>query len=125
MYGSSDRYLVRSSTCPSRGTGRGSVVKVKFPAVGRPAGRDASRTCRFSSVMPEDYCVSRARLRVPTLRTIGLMTWDELLDCCRPKRAAWQDEPWEGDVVAKVGPKIFAFLGTGREGLSIGLKCGA
>lgn len=23
---------------------------------------------------------------------------------------AWPDEPWEGDRVAKVGPKIFAFL---------------
>ena len=53
------------------------------------------------------------------------MTWDELLDYCLAKPGAWQDEPWEGDVVAKVGPKIFAFLGTGREGLSIGLKCGA
>jgi predicted DNA-binding protein (MmcQ/YjbR family) len=53
------------------------------------------------------------------------MTWDELLDYCLAKPGAWQDEPWEGDVVAKVGPKIFAFLGAGRQGLSVGLKCGA
>ena len=33
------------------------------------------------------------------------------LDYCLAKPGAWQDEPWEGDVVAKVGDKIFAFLG--------------
>ena len=38
------------------------------------------------------------------------------------KPGAWQDEPWEGDVVAKVGDKIFAFLGGGE---GVGLKCGA
>lgn len=38
---------------------------------------------------------------------------------------AWPDEPWEGDLVAKVGPsekgKIFAFLGRS----SVGVKAGA
>ena len=34
---------------------------------------------------------------------------------------AWQDEPWEGDAVAKVATKIFAFLGSGT---AVGLKCG-
>jgi predicted DNA-binding protein (MmcQ/YjbR family) len=59
------------------------------------------------------------------------MTWDELLDYCLAKPGAWQDEPWEGDVVAKVGPKIFAFLGAGdgRPGAGlncrVGLKCAA
>ena len=38
------------------------------------------------------------------------------------KPGAWQDEPWEGDVVAKVSDKIFAFFG--GDGGSIGLKCG-
>jgi predicted DNA-binding protein (MmcQ/YjbR family) len=42
------------------------------------------------------------------------------LDYCLAKPGAWQDEPWEGDVVAKVGDKIFAFLGNE----AIGLKCG-
>lgn len=51
------------------------------------------------------------------------MTWDEVHAYCLAKPGAWQDEPWEGDVVAKVGPKIFAFLGSGASG-TIGLKCG-
>lgn len=49
------------------------------------------------------------------------MTPDELLDHCLAKPGAWRDEPWEGDLVVKVGPKIFAFLGSGT---SVGVKCG-
>jgi predicted DNA-binding protein (MmcQ/YjbR family) len=51
------------------------------------------------------------------------MTWPEVLAYCLGKPGAWQDEPWEGDVVVKVGPKIFAFLGSGSNP-SVGLKCG-
>jgi predicted DNA-binding protein (MmcQ/YjbR family) len=51
------------------------------------------------------------------------MTWDDLLAHCLAKPGAWQDEPWEGDVVVKVGPKIFAFLGAGSAA-TVGLKCG-
>jgi predicted DNA-binding protein (MmcQ/YjbR family) len=47
---------------------------------------------------------------------------DEVLAYCLAKPGAWPDEPWEGDGVAKVGSKIFAFLGSGG---SVGLKCGA
>ena len=36
------------------------------------------------------------------------------------KPGAWADQPWEGDHVAKVGEKIFCFLGEA----SIGVKCG-
>src|SRR6266705_1598846 len=57
----------------------------------------------------------------------AVMTRKELLAYCLAKPGAWQDEPWEGDVVAKVGSKIFVFLGAGAgvgAGSSIGLKCG-
>lgn len=48
------------------------------------------------------------------------MTHAELLAYCLAKPGAAPDEPWEGDVVAKVGGKIFAFLGGG----GLGVKCG-
>ena len=54
------------------------------------------------------------------------MTPQELLDYCLAKPGAWEDEPWDGDVVAKVGPrergKIFAFIGAGE---AVGVKAGA
>ena len=54
------------------------------------------------------------------------MTPQELLAYCLAKPGAWDDEPWEGDVVAKVGPgergKIFAFIGGGE---AVGVKAGA
>jgi predicted DNA-binding protein (MmcQ/YjbR family) len=48
------------------------------------------------------------------------MTRDELLAHCLSKPGAWPDEPWEGDVVAKVGAKIFAFTGADTVGLKLG-----
>lgn len=48
------------------------------------------------------------------------MTREEILDYCLGKPGATPDEPWEGDVVAKVGGKIFAFTGE----TTVGLKCG-
>ena len=51
------------------------------------------------------------------------MTWDELVQYCLDKPGAWQDEPWDGDLVTKVGSKIFAFLGSG-DPPSVGLKAG-
>jgi predicted DNA-binding protein (MmcQ/YjbR family) len=43
---------------------------------------------------------------------------------CLAKPGAWRDEPWEGDLVVKVGGKIFAFLGENGASPAIGLKCG-
>ena len=53
------------------------------------------------------------------------MPWEDLVARCMAKPGAWKDEPWEGDIVVKVGSKIFAFLGAGdgRESPRIGLKC--
>jgi predicted DNA-binding protein (MmcQ/YjbR family) len=56
------------------------------------------------------------------------VTRSELISYCLAKPGARQDEPWEDDVVAKVGPKIFAFLGSeaGHHGsATVGVKCGA
>jgi predicted DNA-binding protein (MmcQ/YjbR family) len=58
-----------------------------------------------------------------TARRRGV-TWDEVLAYCVSKPGAWQDEPWDGDVVAKVGTKIFAFLGSAGGG-TVSLKCAA
>jgi predicted DNA-binding protein (MmcQ/YjbR family) len=53
------------------------------------------------------------------------VTRDELVAYCLTKPGAWLDEPWEGDEVAKVAEKIFAFLG-GRDSdpPSVGVKSG-
>ena len=56
------------------------------------------------------------------------MDAEELLAYCLAKPGAWPDQPWEGDTVAKVGSKIFAFLGSGSvsgSAAAVGLKCGA
>lgn len=52
------------------------------------------------------------------------VTPEELRAYCLDKPGAWPDEPWEGDVVAKVHDKIFAFLGSGIP-LTVGVKAGA
>lgn len=48
------------------------------------------------------------------------------LGYCLSKPGAWQDQPWENDIVVKVSDKIFAFFGGGhgQPGASVGLKCG-
>jgi predicted DNA-binding protein (MmcQ/YjbR family) len=45
----------------------------------------------------------------------------ELREYALGKPGAWADQPWEEDHVAKVGSKIFAFLGD----TTVGVKCGA
>ena len=53
---------------------------------------------------------------------MGSVTPEDLVRYCLDKPGAWPDEPWEGDTVAKVATKIFAFLGSGT---AVGVKCGA
>lgn len=52
------------------------------------------------------------------------VTLARLFDHALSKPGAWRDEPWEGDVVVKVGSKVFAFFGDPDTGTSIGVKCG-
>ena len=52
------------------------------------------------------------------------VTLSALLAYCLAKPGAWQDDPFGGDVVAKVGPKVFAFFGDPAKGTAVGLKCG-
>ncbi|QJY49135.1 MmcQ/YjbR family DNA-binding protein [Pseudonocardia broussonetiae] len=52
------------------------------------------------------------------------MTHEELVAHCLAKPCAVPDSPWENDLVAKVGGKIFAFLGDGAGGGTLGVKCG-
>jgi predicted DNA-binding protein (MmcQ/YjbR family) len=52
------------------------------------------------------------------------MSPEELRRYCLAKPGAWPDEPWEGDTVAKVHNKIFAFLGSGTP-LTVGVKAGS
>src|SRR5262245_60180662 len=90
--------------------------------MGNPAGKASGFPCRPGPV--------RVRARAGDWRSWeaypargAAVTWDELLDYCLAKPGAWRDEPWEGDVVVKVGSKIFAFLGT-ESADAVGLKCG-
>jgi predicted DNA-binding protein (MmcQ/YjbR family) len=66
--------------------------------------------------------MSQGRPDLPASGDGRPLSRDALLAYCLNQPGAWQDEPWEGNVVAKVGDKIFAFLGSG---LSVGVKCGA
>jgi predicted DNA-binding protein (MmcQ/YjbR family) len=57
----------------------------------------------------------------PAVRfTVTVLSRDQLLKHCLTLPGAWPDQPWEGDVVAKVADKIFAFVGEG----SVGVKAG-
>ncbi len=48
------------------------------------------------------------------------MSPEKLAEICLAKPGAWADSPWEGDRVAKVHDKIFAFLGAATVGLKSG-----
>ncbi|TDC40862.1 MmcQ/YjbR family DNA-binding protein [Micromonospora sp. KC213] len=52
------------------------------------------------------------------------MTRDELVTYCLGLPGAWLDRPWEESEVAKVGSRIFAFLGNPDEPPRVWVKCG-
>lgn len=82
-----------------------------------------------STLRPAPAGCSRYGQQVPE-RKKARLTRATLLALCLAKPGAWQDEPWEGDVVVKVGGKIFAFLGSGGNeqepgaAVTVGIKCG-
>ncbi len=53
------------------------------------------------------------------------VTHDELLAYCLAKPGAWEDEPWDGDTVAKVGPASRARSSPSWAATSVGVKAGA
>lgn len=53
------------------------------------------------------------------------MTPEEVAAHALAKPGAWADQPWEGDHVAKVGDKIFAFLGQDGVGVKLGSRAEA
>ena len=53
------------------------------------------------------------------------MTPEEVAAYALAKPGAWADQPWEGDDVAKVGDKIFAFLGRTGVGVKLGSRAEA
>ena len=50
------------------------------------------------------------------------LTGTDLLAYAMTKPGAWRDEPWEGDLVAKVANRIFLFGGGSPR--AVGVKCG-
>src|SRR5580693_2603459 len=104
----------RSASCPGRSR----------PGPGPFASRVSSSVAEDASRITSAFCPALAVAGTSGTGNVSAMTWAELLGYCLAKPGAWQDEPWEGDVVAKVGGKIFAFFGSGPGG-SVGLKCAA
>ena len=58
------------------------------------------------------------------MRRVAGLSYAKLIEHCLGKAGAWQDQPWEDDVVVKVGSKIFAFVG-GPDSGWVGVKSGA
>ena len=86
---------------PARATGVARVPRDLLRRL-RPRSRRQQRRGRDAPVATGTHrSERRAEMR---------LTGAELLEHCLAKPGAWQDEPWDGDMVAKVGDKIFAFL---------------
>jgi predicted DNA-binding protein (MmcQ/YjbR family) len=111
-----------------QGEGTLGLGPVGQESAGLPAQRDIDQ----GSACAQEQQMARRSLGtyfgVSPYRYDQPVTKDELLAYCLSKPGAWQDEPWEGDTVVKVGPKIFAFLGSGDGAAthgSVGVKCAA
>jgi predicted DNA-binding protein (MmcQ/YjbR family) len=48
--------------------------------------------------------------------------WPRLRAAALKHEGAWEDEPWEGDHVVKVGKKIFVFFGRPGDEIGVGVK---
>jgi predicted DNA-binding protein (MmcQ/YjbR family) len=48
--------------------------------------------------------------------------WPRLRAAALKHEGAWEDEPWEGDHVVKVGKKIFVFFGRPGDDIGVGVK---
>ena len=105
----------RSTATPNEGGGARRCAA--RPATSTPAPR-ATRRAPAARARSTSAATATRGTRTADLTTV--MTPDELRDYSLAKPGAWPDEPWEGDSVAKVGSKIFAFLGSE----TVGVKCG-
>src|SRR6185503_17320731 len=81
-----------------------------------PTTARAGRSTNRSSAAP----TSGSRCSCSSCCGGGGVRHADVVAYCLAKPGAVADTPWEEDLVAKVGGKIFAFLG----GNGVGLKCG-
>ena len=102
---------------PERGWRRTTGAR-RRPAASTPTPR---ATRRAPAARARSTSAATATRGTRTADPATVMTPEELRDYSLAKPGAWPDEPWEGDSVAKVGSKIFAFLGSETVGAEVGV----
>jgi predicted DNA-binding protein (MmcQ/YjbR family) len=85
------------------------------------SARDRRMAVDRVSGSPTSACVGRSA-RLAAVPSKNAKIHARLLEYALSFPEAWQDEPWEGDVVAKVGKKIFVFFGHPDSDFGIGVK---